>query len=342
MGDAWIIDGVRSPRGRGKANGSLHHVHPQELLAQVLNALQRPGRVRSRRRRRRRRRQRQLGRRPGNVHRADGSARRGLAGGGAGHHAQPLLWLWSAGGDVRRDGHPGRSPGPRRRRRRGDDVALAGRRRRRRFHRRQPGAARTVPAGPAGRLGRPHRDARGIRPRGRRRLRAQQPAACRRRHRGGPVRPQRGADPQRGRIRRPRSRRVPTPRHDARRSGQADAVVRGDGHGSCSPASSASFDEMCRQAYPQVEAVEHVHHAGNSSGVVDGASALVLASPEFARAHGYAAAGADRDERRRRRRARDHAHGAWARVAQVPRAGGDEGRATSTSGRSTRRLPPCR
>ncbi|MBJ7509250.1 MAG: acetyl-CoA C-acyltransferase, partial [Ilumatobacteraceae bacterium] len=40
MAEAWIIDGVRSPRGRGKATGSLHHIHPQELLAQVLNALQ--------------------------------------------------------------------------------------------------------------------------------------------------------------------------------------------------------------------------------------------------------------------------------------------------------------
>src|SRR3954452_20314804 len=40
MGEAWIIDGVRSPRGRGKASGSLHDIHPQELLAQVLNALQ--------------------------------------------------------------------------------------------------------------------------------------------------------------------------------------------------------------------------------------------------------------------------------------------------------------
>jgi acetyl-CoA C-acetyltransferase len=37
--EAWIIDGVRSPRGRGKDTGSLHEVHPQELLAQVLNAL---------------------------------------------------------------------------------------------------------------------------------------------------------------------------------------------------------------------------------------------------------------------------------------------------------------
>ena len=38
-GEAWIIDGTRSPRGKGKSNGSLHHIHPQEVLAQTLNAL---------------------------------------------------------------------------------------------------------------------------------------------------------------------------------------------------------------------------------------------------------------------------------------------------------------
>ena len=32
--------------------------------------------------------------------------------------------------------------------------------------------------------------------------------------------------------------------------------------------------------------IEHVHHAGNSSGVVDGAACLLLASPDYARAHG--------------------------------------------------------
>jgi acetyl-CoA C-acetyltransferase len=37
--EAWIIDAVRSPRGKGKANGGLHGVHPQRILAQVLNAL---------------------------------------------------------------------------------------------------------------------------------------------------------------------------------------------------------------------------------------------------------------------------------------------------------------
>jgi acetyl-CoA C-acetyltransferase len=47
-----------------------------------------------------------------------------------------------------------------------------------------------------------------------------------------------------------------------------------------------SFDDMCRQAYPQADHVEHVHHGGNSSGVVDGAAAVVLASNDYAKAHG--------------------------------------------------------
>ena len=37
--EAWIIDAVRSPRGKGKESGALHPVHPQRILAQVLNAL---------------------------------------------------------------------------------------------------------------------------------------------------------------------------------------------------------------------------------------------------------------------------------------------------------------
>ena len=47
-----------------------------------------------------------------------------------------------------------------------------------------------------------------------------------------------------------------------------------------------SFDDMCRRVYPQLDHVEHVHHAGNSSGVVDGASAVLLASSDYATAHG--------------------------------------------------------
>jgi acetyl-CoA C-acetyltransferase len=46
-----------------------------------------------------------------------------------------------------------------------------------------------------------------------------------------------------------------------------------------------SYAKLVRRAYPDVK-INHVHHAGNSSGVVDGAGAVVLASPEYARAHG--------------------------------------------------------
>ena len=56
--------------------------------------------------------------------------------------------------------------------------------------------------------------------------------------------------------------------------------------GAVFPGFDRSFDEMCRQVYPHVGSVNHVHHAGNSSGVVDGASAVLVASPEFARTHG--------------------------------------------------------
>ncbi|MBI5946654.1 MAG: acetyl-CoA C-acetyltransferase [Chloroflexi bacterium] len=52
------------------------------------------------------------------------------------------------------------------------------------------------------------------------------------------------------------------------------------------PNDTRSYDEICKDVYPQIAQVEHVHHAGNSSGVVDGASALLLASPEYANAHG--------------------------------------------------------
>jgi acetyl-CoA C-acetyltransferase len=40
------------------------------------------------------------------------------------------------------------------------------------------------------------------------------------------------------------------------------------------------FDAIARQRYPQVEKIEHVHHAGNSAGIVDGAAAVLLGSQE--------------------------------------------------------------
>ncbi|MTA53833.1 MAG: acetyl-CoA C-acetyltransferase [Actinobacteria bacterium] len=47
-----------------------------------------------------------------------------------------------------------------------------------------------------------------------------------------------------------------------------------------------SIDETARIAYPHVSQINHVHHGGNSSGVVDGAAAVLVTSPEYAKAHG--------------------------------------------------------
>ena len=40
------------------------------------------------------------------------------------------------------------------------------------------------------------------------------------------------------------------------------------------------FDAVAVQAHPELEAVNHVHHAGNSSGIVDGAAAVLIGSRE--------------------------------------------------------------
>ncbi len=40
------------------------------------------------------------------------------------------------------------------------------------------------------------------------------------------------------------------------------------------------FDEMALKRYPEVEKINHVHTAGNSSGIVDGAALVLLASKE--------------------------------------------------------------
>jgi acetyl-CoA C-acetyltransferase len=56
--------------------------------------------------------------------------------------------------------------------------------------------------------------------------------------------------------------------------------------GAFRPADGESFDEMALRIYPHVQKIQHVHHAGNSSGIVDGAGAVLIASPDYARAHG--------------------------------------------------------
>lgn len=46
-----------------------------------------------------------------------------------------------------------------------------------------------------------------------------------------------------------------------------------------------TYGGLIRQVYPDL-AIKHVHHAGNSSGVVDGAAAILLASPSYAKKNG--------------------------------------------------------
>lgn len=46
------------------------------------------------------------------------------------------------------------------------------------------------------------------------------------------------------------------------------------------------FDKVALQKYPEFERINHVHHAGNSSGIVDGSSAILIGNKEFGKAHG--------------------------------------------------------
>jgi acetyl-CoA C-acetyltransferase len=48
----------------------------------------------------------------------------------------------------------------------------------------------------------------------------------------------------------------------------------------------AGFDAVAIAAHPEIESIDHVHHAGNSSGIVDGAAAVLLGSREAGEAAG--------------------------------------------------------
>ncbi|UFM66704.1 acetyl-CoA C-acetyltransferase [Paracoccus sp. MA] len=46
------------------------------------------------------------------------------------------------------------------------------------------------------------------------------------------------------------------------------------------------FDKVAMLKYPHLDHIEHIHHAGNSSGIVDGAAAVLIGNAEFGKAHG--------------------------------------------------------
>jgi acetyl-CoA C-acetyltransferase len=46
------------------------------------------------------------------------------------------------------------------------------------------------------------------------------------------------------------------------------------------------FDAVAKQRYPEMERVNHVHHAGNSSGIVDGSAGVLIGTKEIGEALG--------------------------------------------------------
>ena len=52
------------------------------------------------------------------------------------------------------------------------------------------------------------------------------------------------------------------------------------------PGEMGGFDAVAVQRYPELEGINHVHHAGNSSGIVDGAAAVLLGSKKAGKALG--------------------------------------------------------
>ena len=46
------------------------------------------------------------------------------------------------------------------------------------------------------------------------------------------------------------------------------------------------FDKIALMKYPHLERINHIHHAGNSSGIVDGAAGVLVGSKEFGERHG--------------------------------------------------------
>ena len=46
------------------------------------------------------------------------------------------------------------------------------------------------------------------------------------------------------------------------------------------------FDKVALMKYPEIDKISHIHHAGNSSGIVDGAAGILIGDQEFGKALG--------------------------------------------------------
>ncbi len=285
MGEAWIIDGARSPRGKGKSNGSLHHIHPQELLGQVLNAL---------------------------------AARNGIEisdvddvivgnGNPAGDHGACIGRM-----AVLAAGWPVEVPGVTLNRFCGSGqqavtFAAMGI---------QAGHQQLVVGGGIESMSRwPEPDGPPDFTSGNSALREQFPLvpqgisadliatlegftreqvdafAVRSQDLAAKAIAEGAFDTSVVPIKNPDGSIALAadefPRPGSTLEGMANLRASFETMGTrVFDGYDRSFDDMCKQVYPQIESVDHVHHAGNSSGVVDGGSAVLLASPDYARAHG--------------------------------------------------------
>jgi len=284
-GDALIIDGVRTPRGRGKTNGSLHHIHPQELLAQVLRALID-----------------RVGVDPEDVedvitgngimegdHGSDIARLSVLTAGwpvsvpgttlnrfcGSGQQAVTFAAMAVVSGQqdlVIGSGVESMSRWPV-----GDGVVTidGGNANLRRQHPIVPqGVSADLIATLEG-FSRSDVDAYA--------LQSQQRAAKAmvEDRFANSVIPVRGGDGTVALAHDEFARPGTTMEGLAKLTASFVDLGR-----TTHPGFDHSFDEMCRQVYPQVADIDHVHHAGNSSGVVDGASAVLVASQRYTTAHG--------------------------------------------------------
>ncbi len=285
MGEAWIIDGTRSPRGKGKSNGSLHHIHPQELLAQTLNALAdrtgidkndvddviigngNPAGDHGA----------CIGRMavlaagwpveaPGvTLNRFCGSGQQAVTFGAMGIQAghQQLV---VGGGIESMSRWPVDNAPP--------DFTSGNEALREMFPLVPQGISADLIATIEG-FSREDVDAFGVESQNRAAKAMAEGAFDR------SVVPIRNPD---GSIALAVDE-YPRPGSTVEALGNLKAAF-GEMGTHVFDGYDVSFDDMCKQVYPQVDKVEHVHHAGNSSGVVDGASAVLLASPEYATAHG--------------------------------------------------------
>lgn len=285
MGEAWIVDGVRSPRGRGKETGALHPVHPQELLGQVLNALRD-----------------RVGFDPaeiddvpcGNVSGTGDHAMvigrmAILAAGwpvgtpgmtlnrfcGSGQQAVTLAAMGVAAGHQDLVIGSGVEMMSRWERERAPDFAAGNSSLRSMYPMVPQGVSADLIATLEG-FSREACDAFAVESQ-----RRTEVAQLEGRFDGsivpikkddGSIALDRDEHPRAGTSLEALSKLEPS-------FAQLGQVI-------SSPHFSQPFDEICLQVYPQLDRIEHVHHAGNSSGVVDGASAILVASPDYARAHG--------------------------------------------------------